>query len=771
MLLKPARLLPLMLLPSALWAVEPFQIQDIRLEGLQRISAGTVFNYLPLRVGDTFDDRRSGDAIRSLFGTGFFKDVRLERDGDVLLVSVIERPAIADIQIRGNKSIETDPLKESLKQVGLAEGRVFDRALLEKVKQELQRQYFAQGKYAVEIETTQTPLERNRVGIDISVDEGATARIQEIRLVGNTAFPQDDLLDLFQLQTPNWLSWLTKNDRYSRQKLAADLEALRSHYLDQGFINFRIDSTQVTMSPNREEIFVTVNMSEGEQFTVSGVKLAGDLKVDEETLRNELKIENGAVFSRQQVVETNDALVKVLGDEGYAFANINVIPEENTEKNEVELTFFVDPGKRVYVDRINIQGNTRTSDTVLRREMRQFEGARFSTAEVERSKTRLEKLGYFESVAVETPRLPGSTDLVNVNYTVAEQSTGNLMAGLGYGGSSGFVLSTSVSQDNFLGTGKRISFDVNTSNVNTQYGFQFDDPYFTPDGVAIGYGAYFRETDAEDLDVASYTSDTLGLDLRYGIPVNDFDRIRGALGYTHQKLTCGDVNYGSCVNFLSENAKNTNSDNTEGEVDILQLNGRWSHDSRNRAIFPDAGSYQTAFAEFSFPGSDALYYKLGYELQWYHALTRDFTLLLKGNVAYGDGYSDTSDLPFFEKFYAGGISSVRGYKDNTLGPTENISGVLEATGGNFKTVANAEVILPVPFMDNVKGVRLSAFYDVGNVYDKAMDFDPGDLRMSTGMQVNWLSPVGPLNFAFAYPLNDESGDETESFQFTMGRTF
>jgi outer membrane protein insertion porin family len=330
------------------------------------------------------------------------------------------------------------------------------------------------------------------------------------------------------------------------------------------------------------------------------------------------------------------------------------------------------------------------------------------------------------------------------------------------------VLSTSVSQDNFLGTGKRVSFDVNTSAANTQYGFQYDDPYFTPDGVAIGYGAYFRETDAAELDVAGYSTDVLGLDLRYGIPVNDFDRIRGALGYTHQSMTCGSTSYTECTDFIRDNAKDPEASNTKGTIDILQLNGRWSHDSRNRAIFPDSGSYQTSFAEFSFPGSDALYYKLGYEHQWYHALTRDFTLLLKGNAAYGDGYGDTNDLPFFEKFYAGGISSVRGFKDNTLGPQNSLS---EPLGGNLKTVANAEVILPVPFMDNVKGVRLSAFYDVGNVYAKATDFDPGDLRMSTGMQVNWLSPVGPLNFAFAYPLNDESGDETESFQFTMGRTF
>ena len=756
--LKKLLLLALLFFSLVANAAAPFKIKDIRIEGLHRISAGTLFNYLPLKVGDQLNDKRSAESIRALFRTGFFKDVKLEREGDVLVIWVTERPAISDIDIKGNSVLETDPLKESLKQIGLAEGRVFDRSLLDRVKRELKRQYFNRGYYAVEVEVTTTPLDRNRTGILIRVEEGDTAKIREINFAGNNAFDKDELLDVFSLTTPTLMSWWTKVDRYSRQKLSADLEALRSFYLNQGFVKFAIESTQVTISKDQKEIFITVNVHEGKQYKVSEIKVAGNLVVPATELKPLIEIKSGDLFQRKLVSKSNDAIADRLGEDGYAFANINLVPELNEEKSQVALTFFIDPGKRVYVNRINISGNTKTRDEVIRRELRQFESGRFSTNDIERSKIRLQKLGFFESVAIETPAVPGAVDKVDVDVAVTEKSTGNLMAGAGYSQTQGFVFNTSVSQDNFLGTGKKVGLEFDNSDVSTRYGVNYNDPYFTTDGVSLGLGAYYSETDSSDLNVAGYSTDVLGMNINSGVPINEYDRIVFGLNVDSTDLTCGS-NFTECNDFITSHGAN---------YETYALTGRWGHDSRNKAIFPDRGIYQSASAEFAVPGSDIEYYKAQYKHDWFYPVSENVTLLLKGDVAYGDSYGDTTDLPFFKKYYAGGMSSVRGYKDNTLGPDASTGDPL---GGNFRTVANAELILPVPFIKDSGGFRLSGFVDMGNVFAKVGDFKVGDVRASTGVSAKWLSPVGPLTFSLAAPLNDESVDDTETFQFMMGRMF
>ncbi|MBT3837966.1 MAG: outer membrane protein assembly factor BamA, partial [Thiotrichales bacterium] len=521
------------------WAFTPFTIEDIRVEGLQRIAAGTVFNYLPLKVGDELTPRSSADAIKALFKTGFFKDVRLEQEGSVLLVSVSERPAIADISIDGNKVIKTEDLKEGLKGIGLAEGRVLDRALLDKIEAELRRQYLGMGRYGVDIETTITPLERNRSAVRIQVREGESARIRQITLIGNQAFESDELRDMFQLQTGGWLSFWTKNDRYSRQKLAGDLEMLRSWYLDRGFINYDIDSAQVSITPDRQEIYITVNMSEGKRYTLGEIKLDGNMVVPEDELQEKIVITEGEVFSRKEIAKVNEGLVDRLGEDGYAFANINVIPELDEESNIVNLTFFVDPGNRVYVDRINIVGNTKTQDLVIRREMRQYEGSRFSNKEVERSQTRLRKLGYFEDVSVETVPVPGTTDQVELNYQVDEKSTGSMMLGMGYSQTGGMVFNTSLTQDNFMGSGKSVSGEFNNSKTETAYGLGYVDPYFTEDGVSLGVGGHYKKLDSSSAQ-SGYSYDLLSGNFDLGLPTSEYERLY--VGFEPQHMTnatCG----------------------------------------------------------------------------------------------------------------------------------------------------------------------------------------------------------------------------------------
>ncbi len=739
------------------WAFTPFTVTDIRVEGLQRIAPGTVFSYLPVKTGDSFDETRSNEAVRALFKTGFFKDVRIERDNGVLVVVVQERPAIASIEITGNEDIETEPLMDSLKEIGFAEGRVFDRSLLDKVEQELERQYFSRGKYGVKITTTVTPLERNRMGIVIDVSEGRAARIKKISIVGNTVFDDETLLEDFQLSTPTLLSFYTGVDQYSKQKLSGDLETLRSYYLDRGYINFNIDSTQVSITPDKKDIYLTINITEGEQFKVKEVRMAGDLVVEPTELFPLVQLNPGDVFSRKRVTETVEKVGERLGDMGYAFANVNTIPEVDEKNKEVVVTFFVDPGKRVYVRRINMQGNTSTRDEVLRREMRQMEGGWFSTSAVERSKTRLDRLGFFEEVNVETPTVPGTTDQVDVNYSVTERPSGNLMVGVGYAQSSGVLFNASVTQNNFMGSGKRVSLAFNNSDVNTVYSFSYLNPYYTIDGISRGFGLFYKETDAGEANLADYTVNTFGGNVSHGIPINEFDTVR--LNVEYENLDIGSTAFSSSAvtSFITKHGN---------QFDNLKLTGSWAHDTRNKTIFPDRGSLQLATAESTIPGLDLQFYKLGYQAQVYTPLTRLFTLMLNGEVNYGDGFGDFDALPFFENYYAGGVRSVRGFEDNTLGATDPLTG--DPLGGGFRVVGNAEVLFPPPFFTKTNSFRMSTFIDAGNVYPTYSDFETSELRYSFGVGATWLSPLGALTFSLARPLNEKAGDQVQVFQFTIG---
>lgn len=736
-----------------------FVVEDIRLEGLRRISAGTVFNYLPVNVGDIADESTAGNAIRKLFETGFFKDVKVEREGSVLVVQVEERPAVASITFNGNDILDSDELKESLKRIGFNEGDVFNRSTYDRVEQELQRTYFAQGRYAVEIKSTVTPLERNRVGVNFDISEGRAAAISKINIVGNTVFDDDDLIDEFELTTSGWTTWISRSDQYSKERLSGDLETLRSYYLDRGYINFNVDSTQVSLTPDKQDVYITINVTEGERFRISEIELAGDLKAPEGELAKLVALREGDIFSRKRVSETTSALVGRLGQDGYAFANVNSAPDIDNAAKTVKLTFFVDPGMRVYVRRIAFKGNSRTRDEVLRREMRQIEGAWIDTSKVERSKTRLERLGYFTEVNVETPAVAGTQDQVDLEIIVEEQASGNFLAGVGFSQSQGLVLSSELSQDNFFGTGNRVSFSFNNSDVNRSYGIGFLNPYWSDDGVSLGFDGSYRESDAADANLSSYTIDELQGGMTFGVPVNEFDFLN--LGVNAKR-----TNFKPGGNASTEVLQLSRSEGDE--FTTLSLTATYAHDTRNRRVLPDSGSVTRLSGEIAVPGGDLTFYKTTLFHQQYIPLFTDYTLKLEGELGYGEGYGDTDDLPLYENFLAGGIRSVRGFEANTLGPRDSRN---EPFGGNLKMVGSAEVILPIPFLENVKSVRLTSFLDGGTVFGNNQDFDTDDFRFSAGLGAVWLSPFGAMTFSYAVPLKTKSADETEPLQFTFGTSF
>ena len=740
---------------------ESFRVSDVRVEGLQRITAGTVFNYLPVKPGDVVQFDRTGDIVRALYKTGFFKDIRLEKWDDVLVVVVTERPAISEINFSGNKSIESDALKEGLKDIGLAEGRTFERSVLDRIEQELERQYFNQGKYAVELTSTVTPLERNRVSIDINVVEGETAKIKKINIVGNTVFDEDDLLDEFELSTGGWLSWILKDNQYSRPKLAGDLETLRSYYLDRGYVNFKIKSTQVTITPDKQDIYVTINIDEGAIYTINDIRLAGELVGNPEEYFPMIHLRRGEPFARKVIVESSDRISARLSDLGHAFANVNSIPEVDEDNKTVAITFFVDPGKRVYVRRINIRGNSRTRDEVVRREFRQMESAWFSGEKLKLSRERAQRTGYFDSVTVETPSVPGSGDEVDINVAVTEKPSGSLLAGLGYSQSDGIVLNASINQDNFVGTGKKVSLAATTSDANERYEVSYTNPYYTVDGISRGFRLLYRTTDFSDLDSADYSTDDIIAGVNFGIPLNEFNRF--SFGVAVHQI---DFKTGA---FPSTEIREF--EETEGD-DFLdyEFTVNWNHDSRDSAIFPNTGAVQSLYAEVTAPGSDLTYFKVSYDHRRYWQLTEDFVVSVNAEIGYGDSYSDTSQLPFFENFFAGGPGSVRGYAARSIGPRDSLGDPL---GGNAMVAGNLELLFPPPFLKNDKTVRLATFFDVGTVVDTSDTdlFEPEELRYSVGLGASWLSPVGALTVSYALPLKTDSQDEKEEFQFSFGQTF
>ncbi|MDP2027747.1 outer membrane protein assembly factor BamA [Sulfuriferula sp.] len=763
-------------LVSSLWAVsahalDDFVVKDIRVEGIQRTEAGTVFSYLPVKVGDTLDADKASAAIKALFATGFFKDVRLEQQNGVLIVVVEERPAIAAINVTGSKDISKEDLLKGMKQAGLAEGRIFDKSLLDRASQEIKRLYFSRGKYAVQIETTITPLERNRVSINFNVNEGDVAKIKQINIVGNKAFSEKELLKMLKLSTPGWFSWYTKDDQYSKQKLAADEEALKSYYLNRGYLEFNIDSEQVSISPDKKDIYITINLTEGAKYTVSSVKLAGETVVPPAELEKLIAVKPGEVFSREKLSETAKKIGDRLGNEGYAFANVNAVPEVDKEKHTVAFTFFVDSGRRVYINRINISGNTRTRDEVVRREFRQQEGAYYDAAKIQRSRERVQRLGYFTDVNLETPAVTGTTDQVDLNVAVTEKPTGNIMVGAGFSSSEGLILSGSISQNNLFGTGNQLSLQINSGKVNKVYSVSYTNPYFTPDGLSLGYDLYRRDINTSSLNqVAVYQNSTIGAGVRLGIPLNEKDSINLGLAVERFTLTTDANSPIQYQNFVRDFGS-TN--------DTVRLDLGWSRDSRDSLTYPTKGMLQRVYGEVGVPPGSLKYYKASYQQQWFYPVSQRFTLMLNGEIGMGDGYGGKT-LPFFKNFYAGGVSSVRGYDTATLGPKLNDPtnpGSYLAAGGNKRVVGNVELFFPMPGLENDQSVRLSTFIDGGATWGpddylgRYNSFNFKDLRYSTGIALSWVSPVGPLKFSLAKPLNAKPDDRTQVFQFTLGTVF
>ncbi|MBA3695202.1 MAG: outer membrane protein assembly factor BamA [Methylotenera sp.] len=762
--LKSILLLVSGLYASSAFALEPFVVKDIRVEGIQRTEAGTVFTYLPVKVGETMNDELATQAIKALYGTGFFKDVRIEAENDVLIVTVQERSAIAQIDLSGNKSLPSDKMKEGLKQIGIAEGQIFDKSQLDRAEQEIKRQYLSQGKYGATVKTVVSPLERNRVAVRFDIEEGAVSKIRNINIVGNNAFTMDDLRAQFMLTTPNWMSWWNKDDQYSKQKLNADLEALRSFYMNQGYLEFNIDSTQVSITPDKKDIYITVNITEGQKYKISEVKLAGDTIIPEEELKKLIQLQAGDTFSREKVTQTSKAISDRLSDEGYAFSNVNPVPDVNKEEHTAAFTFFVDPGKKVYIRRINIVGNTRTRDEVVRREVRQLESAWYSSAKINRSKERLVRTQFFSDVNVETPAVPGTADQVDLNISVTEQSTGSVQFGAGLSSSEGVVFGVTVNQNNFLGTGNRVTAQINTGKVNTTYSLSYTDPYFTPDGVSRGFDVYRRDVDTSSISsVGTYNTSSYGGGVRFGIPLNERDGFNFGLAADFTTVDLSSQSPKQYIDFCG---------NTKGcSSDSVVASAGWTHDSRDSVQYTTSGVLQRLSGEVSLPVLDLQYYKTSYKHAWYTPITKDFTFSLNGEIGYADSYGNEK-YPFFKNFFMGGVGSVRGYNNGSLGPRDfdPITGQSFAVGGTKSLLGNAELFFPVPGISS-KQFRLSVFADAGNVYAKNEAFNMGDLRYSTGLGVSWFSPFGPLKLVFAKALNSKPGDDTQVLQFQLGQQF
>lgn len=765
-----------------------FQMEDLRIEGLQRVSPGTVFSELPLQTNEPISLMQITQATKQLFATGLFDDVAVYEDNNQLVLKVKERPTLQKLKIEGNKKVSTEDLTKGLTQAGLEEGQIFQRSTLDKIKLELERMYHAQGRYNAKITSEVETLPRNRVAVKITIAEGSVAAIRRINLVGNHNYSNKELLKNFELnQTQGW-TLFSSADQYSREKLGGDLERLRSWYLDKGYLRFNVESTQVSISPNKQDIFITVNVFEGDQYKVSEVELAGELILEEAQLASLIRLTAGDVFSRSAMTASSEGIRSRLGIEGYTFAEVNGRPDIDDEKKEVKLTFLVDPGRRSYVRRINFNGNISTKDDVLRREMIQLEGASANTDLIQQSKQQLERLGFFSSVNVETQPIAGSPDLIDVNYTVEEQPSGSISASVGYSQSSGVVFGAALSQNNFLGTGNIVSLGANRSDYRTSYNFSYLNPYYTIDGVSRGFNMFYRETDFknEDYGISSYATDAYGFNVTYGYPISRFSRLSLSLGFDNtnvkaERLVASDF-------ILLDDIRAFNA--LHGlEFFNYKLTGRWTKNQLNRGILASAGSYQSFSLEVATPGSDYEFFKANYRGQKYFPLADSWSLKFKTDLGYGGGLSSQyNQLPFYENYFSGGLSSVRGYRSNSLGQrstqTDGLGGntreTTNALGGNVLIEGSAELIFPLPFIEDQRSMQTSFFIDGGNVFStqcttghtsciNGIELD--DLRYSAGVSLTWLTAIGPLAFSIAKPLNDGPKDRTEFFQFSLGQTF
>lgn len=775
-------LAPGLSLPLMAQAAESFIASDIRVDGLQRISSGTVFTYLPIERGDTVDMARTGEAIRALYKTGFFEDVQVDRQGDILVVTVRERPAINRLTVTGNKDIKSEELLKGLNEIGLSEGGTFDRLSLDRVTQELTRQYNNRGKYNVEITPTVTRLDRNRVDVAIAIKEGKAAKIRHVNLIGTEKFDRDDILDTWESHESNWMSWYRRDDQYSKEKLSGDIEKLNSWYLDRGYVDFNLDSTQVSISPDKRDMFITAAVTEGEQYKISEIKVSGDTILPQADIERLVIPKAGDTFSRALLEFSTDAITATLSNVGYAFAKVNVLPTSNREERTVAVNLQVVPGPRVNVRRIVYKGNTRTSDEVIRREMRQFENSWYSQAAIDRSKIRLQRLGYFESVDVEVQPVPGSNDLVDLAFNVKETTSGSFVFGLGYSQLSGLTTSVQLSQSNFLGSGNRVSVEAQRSDYLKRYSFSYTNPFFTDEGMSLGYNLWWRELDYSSFNTAQYNTTSAAAQTVLGLPITENDTVSLMLGIdSNQIYTYAGATPQSIIDYIDAVGQRT--------FHAWRTELGWARDTRNDFFMPTRGMYQRIGLETTLPGSTVEYYKINYEFSKYWTIIPSLVLRTGANIGYGDSYgSDTTrtiynddgsvnrvvtatGLPFFENFYAGGTRSVRGFRDNTLGPrSEALSGYsAQPLGGSVQTVGQVELVFPKLF--DSKAARVSAFVDFGNVYDGWDNFDAGELRASAGVALLWRAPVGPISISYAYPFKKKDGDEIERLQFTFGGGF
>ncbi|MCK5262660.1 MAG: outer membrane protein assembly factor BamA [Gammaproteobacteria bacterium] len=762
-------LLTLMLLVSGMaWSSESFVVSDIRIEGLERLPDGTLLNYLPVQVGDPLDSKQIIFSIKELYKTGFFADVQLFRDGDALIVKVKERPSISEVNFSGNSDIDSKTLEGALEDIGIVQGRIYNRSLLEKLTQELERVYFSQGKYGIRIETEITELDQNRVDIDIEISEGRVALIKQINVIGNEKFDNETLLGELQLGVPGAFS-ISDSDEYSKPKLNADLETLRSYYLDRGYIKFSADSTQVSITPDKKDIYITINLEEGDQFTIGKVGLVGPMVVDEEILKALILTKSDEVFSRKLMTTTQKRLEDRLGKVGYAFAKVKLSPEIDEQKKIIDLVYQLVPGNKTHVRNINFHGNFRTHEEVLRREMRLMEGSILASDKLERSKIRLQRLSYLENVDIESKPVPGTDDMVDLEVSVEERLSGSFNIGAGFSQNQGFLFNVGLTQENLMGTGQRLSVNVNTDSANTVYNVSFTDPYHTIDGVSRTISLSFAKRDAAEEEINDFQTDSYSANINYGIPLTEYSTLRLGYGLSHVDLVLSSVNPSLEASAFVNEYGDT--------YDNLLLNASYTYDTRNRTVFASKGSSQTVALNFSAPGSDLEFYKVSYLTKFYFGLTDSLTLLARSNLAYGNGYGDLDNLPFYERYFAGGLRTVRGYDSNSLGPRDNYG---DPTGGNMRVTAGADLIFPIPFVDKPpSSVRFSAFYDIGNVFldtrptynasESGFSFE--ELRTSAGLSFVWLAPIGPLRFSWSKALNDVEGDNLRVFQFSIGSFF
>ena len=740
------------------WAAEPCAVRDIRVEGLQRVESGTVFASLPVRVGETYTDEKGAAAIRALFALGLFKDVRLETQGDVLVVIVEERPTVSGVEFVGLKEFDKDVLAKALKEIGLSDGRPFDKALTDKAEQELKRQYINRSLYGSEVVTTVTPIERNRVKLTFTVTEGGPAKIKQIRITGNQAFEEGTLRDLFNLDTGGWMSWYTKADRYSRTKLNADLESLRSYYLARGYLEFRIDSTQVAISPDKQEIAVTINITEGERFVVSDIQLEGNYLGKEEEFKSLVKMKVGQPYNSETVAETTKAFTDYFGRFGYAFARVEPRPVIDRLNNRVSFVLLAEPSRRAYVRRILVAGNNRTRDEVIRRQFRQLESAWYDGDKIKLSRDRVDRLGYFTDVNIETQEVAGTADQVDLTMTVAEKPTGSVSLGAGFSSAEKVTLSFGIQQDNAFGSGNYLGINVNTSRYNQTFVVSTTDPFFTPDGISRTFDVYQRTTRPYLLDLNSYSLVNKGVGVRFGVPITERDTVFLGVNAEQTAINPGTNLPNAYIDFAQKFGYTSSS---------LPISAGWSRDTRDSALVPTRGALQRFNADVSFTG-DVRYVRSSYQFQQYFPLTKKYTLAFNTDVGWGQGLSGRA-YPIFKNFYVGGLGSVRGFQQATLGPSDPVSGAY--LGGSKKAVFNAELNTPFPGAGNDKTLRLYAFTDIGSAYGENEAVTASALRASAGIGLSWISPMGPLRFSYAVPVRKQSTDKIQNLQFQIGTSF